>query len=426
MKKNFSLPIKYEQQQYEDDRFLKLKIYVMHDKINLNNSNFEMDAIEAAKDSIKNIPILAFVKEVDGENEIDFAGHEMELVIKDDEFKFRYLGRPIGVIPADNNNYHYEIIDDLTYVVVDGYVWKDYANDALDILENDQIKSQSMEISVSDFNFSDDDICNILGYKYTGVCLLGDDTPPAMIGARAEVLTPQVFNKSKIQSSISYMLDELNSALNFSSEGGKEMEEEKEVFETETPVEENQEFEKLDEPEDKMEEKQPEDEMAQNDQPQDDQDGDEGGDDSDDDGDGKSDYELQYQELNCNYEKLLEEHNQLKESYESILSEVEELKQFKATKLQQEREVEENEVFDKFSEELTEEEMKPLREKSSEYTLEELEDKLFALAGRKKVKFSVKKEKERIDMGLINYEKPEEKVVNDIWAEAKMQFSQNK
>jgi hypothetical protein len=160
-------------------------------------------------------------------------------------------------------------------------------------------------------------------------------------------------------------------------------------------------------------------------QSQDDQDGDEGGDDTDNDGDGTEDYQLKYQELNTTHESLLEAFKQLDEKYQELLSETEELKNFKASKLREEREIEENEVFDKFSEELTEEEMKPLREKASEYSLEDLEDKLFSLAGRKKVKFSATKKQDRISMGLFQA-KNDKEVEKNVWAVQKEKYNPNK
>jgi hypothetical protein len=426
VKKNFSLPIKYEQQEFTDERFLKLKIYVMHDGVNLNNSNFSMDAIESAKNSIKNIPILAFVKELDGEDQKDFAGHEMEMIFKNDEFSFKYLGRPIGVIPADTNNYRYEVIEDKTYVVVDGYVWKDYANDALDILERDEMKSQSMEITIDSCSFTDDGICDISNYKYTGVCLLGDDVIPAMEMARAEVATQQVFNKNKFKETISDMLMELKFSMNeesvehnFELEGGKEMNKEQE-FESkqeDSPKEEMSTEEDVPMDKDMM--------ASDSEQKDEEPDGDEDGKDTDNDGDGSVDYQTEYESLKAKYEILETELNSFKEKFTSVENELTELRTYKAEKLAEERTGAESEIFEKFSEELTEDEMKTIKEKSSEYSLEDLEEKLFALAGRKKVKFSAKPKNERIKMGVFEI-KEDSHIEKDIWTEQKEKFGSNK
>lgn len=209
---NISVPVQYSIQPFEDDRFMKCKILVMHDGLNLNGSVFKMDAIENAKESIKNIPILAYVKGVDGVSEGDFGGHESEVALgSDGTVEYRYLGRPIGVIPADACDYHYEIYDDKTFVAVTGYIYTDYANDALDILMNSSEKGQSMEIRVDDGEYDIYGYYNITSYRYTGLCILGDNVTPAMSGAKL-----QMFNaKDNFSTNQDYLaiVDELNESL---------------------------------------------------------------------------------------------------------------------------------------------------------------------------------------------------------------------
>lgn len=208
-----SIPSKFEFNDFEDDRFKKIRIYVMHDNLNLNNSFFSMDSIESAKDSINNIPILAFVKQIDGTDEKDFGGHEIELVVSDGEYKFRYLGKPIGVIPAENNNYHYETIDDKTYVVVDGYIWVDYANEALEILERDKEKPHSMEIKIIQYSYNNKfKYVEIDKYLYTGLTLLGNNVTPAMDGSKAKLFSKYDFNEDYFKK-----IEELNNVLKQSS-----------------------------------------------------------------------------------------------------------------------------------------------------------------------------------------------------------------
>lgn len=211
----------------------------MHDGLNLNGSTFSMEAIEKAKESIKNIPILGFVRQQDGTDEADFGGHESEIVFGDDGIKFRYLGRPIGIIPADANDYHYEIYDGKTFVAVTGYIWTDYANEALDILEKSGEKGQSMEIRVDDGDWDEFDNFNITSYRYTGVTILGDNVTPAMTGAKV-----QLFSADNKTFSTEYfaMVDELNVALkNYASQSeeseGSSVEDNKEFENVETPVE---------------------------------------------------------------------------------------------------------------------------------------------------------------------------------------------
>ncbi len=190
MKKKFmSVPIEYTQSiKFEaDDIKIPVEILVMHDKKNLNKSNFEMESIESARESIKNIPILGYIRKIDGSDSKDFSAHEMELSIKNGELKIVYLERPIGVIP-ETNNYEYVEVNGKTYVKVIGYIWREYLNEGYEILQENPNKSVSMEITVDDYSISKDGYVDIKAYRYLGVTILGDNVSPGMEGANMQVL----------------------------------------------------------------------------------------------------------------------------------------------------------------------------------------------------------------------------------------------
>lgn len=185
MKKFLTLPLSYEQTSFSDDRFVKVRIKVMHNGLNLNNSSFGDVAIEKARPTLANIPLLAFVKKTDGEED-DLAGHEFEFRITENELKYVYLGRPIGMIPESNNYEYGEDEDGKKFVLADGYIWSDYANEALDIIQRDNGKNVSMEIRVNSYNDMESYV-DITDFKYTGIAFLGEDVSPAMVGARADL-----------------------------------------------------------------------------------------------------------------------------------------------------------------------------------------------------------------------------------------------
>ena len=189
----------------------------MHSGLNLNSSTFGLEAIEKARPTLANIPLLAFIKKVDGDDRSDFAGHEWELKITTEGLKYVYLGRPFGIIP-ETNNYMLETDESgNTFVTVDGYVWKDYANEALDIFERDGAKKVSMEINAYDYEWTDTHV-DIKEYSYTGIAVLGDEVSEAMIGAKAEVVR---FSTNTITT----MMQQLQEAmLNFSTEPVTEVE----------------------------------------------------------------------------------------------------------------------------------------------------------------------------------------------------------
>lgn len=221
-----SIPTKYEIKKFEaDDRFLEIDVKFIHEGVNVNMSNFSKSAIDNAKDTLKNIPILAYIqKKEDGE--YDFKGHEMELSIeKDDngnlELKTRYLEVPIGIVP-ETNDYSSVVEDGRTYYRCKAYIWKEYANEALDIIERDIEKSVSMEIRVDDGAWSDElNAYDIKSYKYLGITILGKDVLPGIENASMKVVeqfsdtNKQVFAK---------MVEEINEYLNANVKGGADVE----------------------------------------------------------------------------------------------------------------------------------------------------------------------------------------------------------
>ena len=170
-----------------DDRYIPAEIVVMHSGINSNQSLFTNDSIASASWSLGDIPILGFIKNI-SDTEKDFDEHNVEVVITEDSVQVNTLGRIIGNIPKDNN-YHYTYFPDKEemYVVVQGYLWAEYMNDALEIFKANNKKGISMEIIVDDGFLDDDGIFCITKYRYLGICILGDDVQPAMAGAKITV-----------------------------------------------------------------------------------------------------------------------------------------------------------------------------------------------------------------------------------------------
>ena len=97
------------------------------------------------------------------------------------------------------------------------------------------------------------------------------------------------------------------------------------------------------------------------------------------------------QEERNNFELLKTEFDNYKEQYSIPNTEVNELKEFKRTKLECERNDAETELFEKFDEELSSiEEYTKLKEKASEFSIEQLEEKMFVILGKKNANFSLK------------------------------------
>jgi hypothetical protein len=95
---NISLATTYEiDDSFDSDKFIKMRLRVCHDGVNPNRSSFKVEDMEAAKDSIKNIPILANVI-FDEENQPQFGGHDMvieEDKVNEGEYRVIYKETPI-------------------------------------------------------------------------------------------------------------------------------------------------------------------------------------------------------------------------------------------------------------------------------------------------------------------------------------------
>lgn len=186
--KNRNIPISfsYDTQEAEDSRFLKVSIDVLHTGENLNSSYFTKDVVEQSIDSIRNTPILGYIEASEG----DFLGHEFKVVRDSDGYTSVYAGHAYGVIPETcNPRWTTKVSSDGTtrdYLQVDAYMWTKFS-DALEIMERDVVKNQSMEIvDCEGYEDEEDGLFHFTSFKFDGCCLLSTTDPhikPAMIDA---------------------------------------------------------------------------------------------------------------------------------------------------------------------------------------------------------------------------------------------------
>ena len=155
-----------------------VKLTLLHDDLNRNSSSLSMDAIKMAEPSLKNKPILAYIRK-DENGEFDFAGHEIEITLSDDGVKTTYLERPVGIIP-ESTKVEYISKDGKIYATCTGYIYKDYSNETLELIEKTNGKCVSVELSVEDGHIDMDSIFHITKFDYLGVTILSDDVTPGM------------------------------------------------------------------------------------------------------------------------------------------------------------------------------------------------------------------------------------------------------
>ena len=115
-----------------------------------------------------------------------------------------------GFVPVDNDA-HFETTGGKEWLVTDGYLWTRFV-DAMELFdESNGSKGQSMEISDADGYTDDRGRVVFTNATFTGLCILGDDVPPAMTGSTIST----VFSKEDFKSTFEEMLAE------FSAEKGE-------------------------------------------------------------------------------------------------------------------------------------------------------------------------------------------------------------
>ena len=160
----------------DDTRFMSITIDLMHTGENLNGSYFSKEVVNDCIDSIKNTPVLGFIKRDKYTGENDFLGHEHKLVRTENGVEEVYLGSCYGVVPEScNPRWFTKLCDDgqeREFLQVDALLWEKFS-DATSILKRDGEKSESMELEVSSVDgYEDDDgIFHFTKFRFDGACL---------------------------------------------------------------------------------------------------------------------------------------------------------------------------------------------------------------------------------------------------------------
>lgn len=168
-----------------------------HDKINLNKSKIETDVFKENLPSSHLRPILANIVTNEETNELDFGSHDfhMETVTELDENgkevkieKAVYDEQPIGVIDGTRNKIEYDKEADVNRAVLHGYLYDEYCQDAIDILNRRGTVDCSIELSIRSMSFDGKERVLILDDFYvSALTLLGSNVSPGMAGSNFKI-----------------------------------------------------------------------------------------------------------------------------------------------------------------------------------------------------------------------------------------------
>ena len=186
-KNNMSLPIYFsvnDEVSDKDNRFINVSIDVLHTGLNFNGSIFSKEVVEKNINSIKNTPILGFIREIPFDGK-DFKGHEYVITKTEDGVKRKYIGEAFGMIPEScNPRWITKMTDsgvEKEFLQVDGLLWTKF-QDSTEIMLKDFEKPQSMELFPESIGGYEDEDGNFIftEFSFDGCCILGSSVAPAM------------------------------------------------------------------------------------------------------------------------------------------------------------------------------------------------------------------------------------------------------
>jgi hypothetical protein len=171
-------------------------------------STINKDAVDKALPSMAGIPIVG---EYSVENQ-DFKGHGGAIDLND--YRFIHTTKPYGFVPESATVQWVDVrgADGATrsYLEVDGcYLWTGRYEEALSVIQNG--KSQSMEIEVTDGTWDEKSESYVINnFIFSALCILGDDVEPAFEDAN---ITAYSLNKDSFKQEFTQMLSELKESL---------------------------------------------------------------------------------------------------------------------------------------------------------------------------------------------------------------------
>lgn len=209
-----------------------------HDHINLNKSEIKEQDFKDNLPSSNLRPILANIKKDDETGELDFGSHDyhIEKVKEVDENgkeftveKIVYDEQPIGVIDGSKTSIEYDEETKVNRAVLHGYLYNEYCQDAIDILNRRGTVDCSVELVIRQMSMDGKTRSLVLNDFYVaGLTLLSAKTKPGMAGSNFKIEDfsleneTQSFEKQLIE--MQAKLNELEARFNINNTIGKEEE----------------------------------------------------------------------------------------------------------------------------------------------------------------------------------------------------------
>lgn len=341
-----------------NSEFTLVKIKVMATGKNRNMSYFDKDVVEAHLNSLNYAPVVAHLfKDENGEYKI--GGHDMYIDWED--WSIKSLCVPFGVVKA--NTFEWETVNeygaDVDYLTCEAVLWTGrYPELKETIYSEDVWFNQSMEIDAKQYRPLEEDsnFVEILDFEFSALCLLyksdnrEENVEPCFISAD---VTPINFSADDFAIKMNEMKQAMSEVFAFEDKEGENMDENKE-FTAETEPE-------VAEPETSSNETEPvvEPEAI------------------------PVDYEALYNDALVTIDSLTAQNADFETQITALNEQISTLTPYKLAVEKAERDKAESEIFAKYDGRIGEmPEYILLKEKSSEYDIEQLDKECIMLVGK--------------------------------------------
>lgn len=378
-----------------NEEFMCVKVHVCYAGKNRNYSIIEKHVLDSMAQTVYGVPVVG---ELD-EEAMRFKGHGGKIEISDEGWKEIKTTIPYGFVDP-TTPFTYESVlepDGMTtneYLTVKCYLWKGRYPELVEVFENGVVK-QSMEIAVEGGNWDENwEYFNITKARFTALCLLGVE--PCFESSKATI----GYSLNDKESLYQEMLDRFKQ-FELEKAGGEIMPEEtvqnvqevQEEVQVEEPVQETETIDAVVEEtietapqpvEDTVVEGEVVEEVVESTPATPEPEIEEAPVDTED---------LQVVEYQTRVAELEEALQEAKRELETLKQENERLADFEASVKAEQRKAEQEALFARFESLEGYEGYSELVEKAHQYSLEDLEVKLFALLGRKNFSMTQKPKK---------------------------------
>lgn len=159
-----------------------------HDHVNLNKSEISEESFNENVPSANFRPILAHIT-TNSDNELDFGSHDYYVTTdKDGNDKVVYEEQPIGVIDGTKTTIEYDEDAGVNRAVLHGYLYDEYCQDAIEILNRRGTVDCSVELCIRELSFNTaNKTLQLDDFYVSGLTLLSNDVSPGMAGSNFKI-----------------------------------------------------------------------------------------------------------------------------------------------------------------------------------------------------------------------------------------------